>query len=92
FIVLAVGAGGPGLLIPAALGGLFAIVVVVLLGLVVHRPLSRVPENTLKLIVGIMLSGLGAAWVGEGLGIRWPMGGFALPALGVVFAIAAAAL
>lgn len=92
FIVLAVGAGGPGLLIPAALGGLFAIVVVVLLGLVVHRPLSRVPENTLKLIVGIMLSGLGAAWVGEGLGIRWPMGEFALPALGVVFAIAAAAL
>lgn len=92
FIVLAVGAGGPGLLIPAALGGLLAVILVVLLGLVVHRPLSRVPENTLKLVVGVMLSALGAAWVGEGLGIRWPMGEFALPLFAGVFALTAAGL
>lgn len=92
FIVLAVGAGGPGLLIPAALGGLLAIVLVALIGVIVHRPLSRVPENTLKLVVGVMLSSLGAAWVGEGVGIHWPMDAFTLPAMAGLFALAAMVL
>jgi uncharacterized membrane protein len=41
-------------------------------GLVVHRPLARVPENTLKFTVGVMLSAFGLFWTGEGLGISWP--------------------
>jgi uncharacterized membrane protein len=38
----------------------------------VHRPLARVPENTLKFAVGIMLSSFGVFWTGEGLGVAWP--------------------
>lgn len=72
FIVIAVGAGGAGLLLPASLGALAALLLVALLGLLVHRPLSRVPENTLKFIVGVLLSAFGTFWVGEGLGVSWP--------------------
>lgn len=72
FIVIAVGAGGPGLLVPASLGALAALVLVALLGLVLHRPLSRTPENTLKFVVGVLLSGFGAFWIGEGVGVAWP--------------------
>src|SRR3546814_7051527 len=55
FIVVAVGAGR-GLLGPASIGALAACALVLLVGAVVHRPLSRVPENTLKFGVGVMLS------------------------------------
>jgi uncharacterized membrane protein len=72
FIVIAVGAGGVGLLVPASLGALAALLVVIALGLVVHRPLSRIPENTLKFLVGVLLSAFGTFWVGEGLGFAWP--------------------
>lgn len=71
FIVIAVGAGR-GLLWPAALGALAATVLVLGVGAVVHRPLSRVPENTLKFGVGVMLSAFGVFWTGEGLGVEWP--------------------
>lgn len=71
FIVIAVGAGR-GLLWPAALGALAACLAVLAVGAVVHRPLSRVPENTLKFGVGVMLSAFGVFWTGEGLGIEWP--------------------
>src|SRR5205807_8956803 len=71
FIVIAVGAGR-GLLVPAGLGALAACAVVLAAGAIVHRPLSRVPENTLKYGVGVMLSAFGVFWTGEGLGIAWP--------------------
>ncbi len=71
FIVIAVGAGR-GLLLPASLGALAACVLVLAAGAIVHRPLSRVPENTLKFGVGVMLSAFGVFWTGEGLGIAWP--------------------
>ena len=71
FIVLALGAGR-GLLWPASLGALAAFVAVLAVGVVVHRPLARVPENTLKFGVGVMLSAFGVFWTGEGLGVRWP--------------------
>jgi uncharacterized membrane protein len=71
FIVIAVGAGR-GLLAPASLGALAACVLVLAIGAVVHRPLSRVPENLLKFGVGVMLSSFGVFWTGEGLGIAWP--------------------
>ncbi len=71
FIVIAVGAGN-GLLWPAALGALAACVLVLGIGLLVHKPLARVPENTLKFCVGVMLSAFGVFWTGEGLGVNWP--------------------
>ena len=72
FIVIAVGAGGAGLLVPASLGALAALVIVIILGVVLHRPLSSVPENTLKFGVGVLLSAFGTFWVGEGSGLGWP--------------------
>jgi uncharacterized membrane protein len=71
FIVIAVGAGR-GLLLPASLGALAACAVVLAVGVAIHRPLSRVPENSLKFGVGVMLSAFGVFWTGEGLGIAWP--------------------
>ncbi|WP_066819234.1 COG4280 domain-containing protein [Frigidibacter mobilis] len=71
FIVIAVSAGR-GLLWPASLGALSACVLVLLIGAIAHRPLSRVPENTLKFGVGVMLSAFGVFWTGEGLGVDWP--------------------
>jgi uncharacterized membrane protein len=72
FIVIAVGAGGVGLLIPAGVGALGALVLVVLLGVIVHRPLASIPENTLKFVVGVLLTAFGTFWVGEGIGLGWP--------------------
>ena len=71
FIVIAVGAGR-GLVLPASLGALAACIVVLAIGAIVHRPLARVPENTLKFAVGVILCAFGVFWTGEGLGIAWP--------------------
>src|SRR4030081_3363723 len=56
----------------AAVGAAAAAVVVLLVGLAVHRPLSQVPENTLKYAVGVMLTTFGIFWGAEGAGIHWP--------------------
>jgi Ca2+/H+ antiporter, TMEM165/GDT1 family len=94
FIVIAAGAGG--MLVPASLGAAGAGVLVVLTGLALRRPLARVPENTLKFAVGLLLSAFGVFWVGEGLRFPWPcedlslfalLGGFlAVGALAVLMA------
>ena len=55
-----------------------AIVGVALLGVIIHRPLTRIPENTLKLGVGLLLSSFGTFWVVEGLGVEWPGADFAI--------------
>jgi uncharacterized membrane protein len=81
FIVIAVGAGGPGLLVPASLGALAAMLVVILLGVLVHRPLSAIPENAFKFIVGVLLSAFGAFWAGEGMGLAWPGEDWSIPGL-----------
>lgn len=90
FIVIAIGAGRPGLLLPASAGAVAALLVVVALGAVVHRPLARVPENTLKFVVGVLLCAFGTFWVGEGMGDAWPGGDAAILAL--ILAYLAAAL
>jgi uncharacterized membrane protein len=59
---------------------------VALIGVVVHKPLSRVPENTLKFIVGLLLSTFGMFWSSEGVGIHWPGGDLSLPVLLLVLA------
>jgi uncharacterized membrane protein len=71
FIVIAVGAGR-GLIWPAAVGALAACAVVLCVGVIVHRPLAQIPENSLKFGVGCMLSAFGLFWTGEGLGVLWP--------------------
>jgi uncharacterized membrane protein len=79
FTVLAIGAGGS--LLVASIGAALAAVLVILLGVALHRPLSRVPENTLKFIVGIMLTAFGIFWIGEGLSFPWPGEDLALIAM-----------
>jgi uncharacterized membrane protein len=72
FIVIGIGGTGHGL--PAAVaGGLLAAAVVAAVGVVVRRPLARVPENTLKYAVGIALTSIGTFWAAEGMGARWPL-------------------
>jgi uncharacterized membrane protein len=83
FIVIAVGSAGRALL-PAAGGAAAAGVLVVLLGVIVHRPLARVPENMLKFTVGLILTSFGIYWIGEGLNFRWPGGDIALLGLFVI--------
>ena len=73
FIVVTFGAA-QGHLDVAALGAGAAAIVVLMAGFLVHRPLSRVPENTLKFGVGIMLTSFGTFWSAEGAGARWPGG------------------
>jgi uncharacterized membrane protein len=84
FVVIAVGAGR-GLLGPAAIGALAACVAVLAAGVLVHRPLAQVPENTLKFGVGVMLSAFGVFWTGEGLGVAWPGQDLALLVFAALF-------
>ncbi len=65
----------------AALAAAVAIVVVMIVGIIVSRQLSEVPENTIKTAVGVMLSSFGVFWVGEGAGIHWPGSDLAIPVL-----------
>ena len=85
FIVITLGANQGATAIAAA-GAVAAFFVVVAVGAAVRHPLSRVPENTLKLLVGVMLTSFGTFWAGEGVGIDWPGGDAALAALIVVTA------
>jgi len=89
FIVIALGATG-GALVPASLGAALAGVLVIGGGLAIHRPLSTVPENTLKATVGVMLSAFGTFWTGEGMHVAWPGADLILPALVAGYAAAAA--
>jgi uncharacterized membrane protein len=92
FIVIALGAGR-GMLVAASAGAVAACLAVALVGLIVHRPLERVPENTLKFAVGIMLSAFGVFWTGEGLGVAWPGADLAIVGFAAIFlAVSAAAV
>ena len=88
FIVIAVGAGR-GLLGAASLGAAAAAVLVLAAGLLLRRPLSLVPENTLKFLVGVMLSAFGTFWLGESVGAAWPGADFSLLPLALGFLFAA---
>jgi uncharacterized membrane protein len=87
-IVLALG-GSPGHLTPALLGTALALVVVIAIGAIVHRPLRRVPETQLKLGVGVALTAFGTFFTAEGLGVEWPLGDLALLYLAGIFAATA---
>lgn len=91
FIVIAIGGAGQGLLLPASLGALAALLLVVALGLVLHRPVAMVPENALKFVVGVLLCAFGVFWVGEGIGLEWPGADWSLAALNLGFLLVALA-
>jgi len=87
FIVIAV--GGPGHAWTAAItGGLTAAGAVAAAGLAVRKPLARVPENTLKYAVGILLTSLGTFWAAEGMGASWPGDFLSIFALAGIFVVA----
>jgi uncharacterized membrane protein len=92
FIVIAIGAGHTGMLLPASLGAVAALIAVIALGLILHRPLARIPENTLKFIVGVLLSAFGTFWVGEGLHLEWPGADWSIPALIAAYLVLALAI
>jgi uncharacterized membrane protein len=77
FIVLTFGANQHRVGLAAVAAGA-AVLLVVLVGLAVHAPLSRVPENPLKFAVGVMLTSFGTFWGAEGAGAHWPGGDAAL--------------
>jgi uncharacterized membrane protein len=56
----------------AVIGAAAAIVVVTIVGIAVRAPLTKVPENWMKLAVGVMLTSFGTFWGAEGAGVRWP--------------------
>jgi uncharacterized membrane protein len=65
----------------AALGAVAAVITVAVVGIVVRAPLSRVPENTMKFAVGVMLTSFGVFWGAEGAGVSWPGNDAALLAI-----------
>jgi len=92
FIVIAIGAGRSGMLLPASIGAIAALLVVIALGIILHRPLARIPENALKFTVGVLLSAFGTFWVGEGMHIAWPAADWSVLALVAAYLAVALAL
>ena len=74
----------------AGVAAVAAVIVVAAVGFAVKSPLSRVPENTMKFVVGVMLTSFGIFWGAEGAGAHWPGSDAALPV--VVAAVALYAL
>jgi uncharacterized membrane protein len=71
FIVLTFGTNGHNVPLAAIAAGC-AILLIAGVGIAVRSPLARVPENTMKFVVGVMLTGFGIFWGGEGAGVVWP--------------------
>ena len=71
FIVLTFGSA-QGSIPLAAAGAVAALVLVAGIGIAVRAPLARVPENSMKFAVGLMLTTFGVFWSAEGAGADWP--------------------
>ncbi|MDQ2805358.1 MAG: hypothetical protein M3Z04_00335 [Chloroflexota bacterium] len=89
FIVITFGLNAGDMISPT-LGAVAAAVIVIAVAFAVHEPLSRVPENTLKFVVGLMLTAFGTFWAGEGVGLEWPGKDWAILGLLVFYALIAA--
>jgi uncharacterized membrane protein len=90
FIVVSFGAGA-GLLGPAVLGGIGAIVLIGAIGAAAHPLVSRIPRSLLQLVVGTLLTTFGTFWAVEGLGVSWPAGDAAIVGLLVLYSATALA-
>ncbi len=88
-IVLAVGTTRGWRSVAAAAG---AVVIVLAVGAAVREPLTRVPENTLKFAVGVLLTSFGTFWAAEGAGVEWPASDAAVLVLILAYSAVAAAL
>src|ERR1700730_5974516 len=91
-IVIAFGSSGSSGIGMAAIGAAAAGVLVILVGALVRAPLQKIPENTLKFIVGIMLTTFGTFWSGESFGITWPFSDLFLLLLAALYLVASALL
>lgn len=74
----------------ASVAALSAVIIVAVVGFAVHKPLSRVPENSMKFTVGVLLTAFGIFWGAEGSGAKWPGENAAL--LGLIPFVAAVSL
>lgn len=70
-VLIVIALGGVGHRLGAAVGAVAALVAVLVLGVALRAPLTRVPENLMKASVGVMLSAFGTFFAGEGIGVRW---------------------
>ena len=86
FIVIAL--GGLNSVPAASAGALASLVVVAAVGVVFRAPLTQVPENTMKYVVGIMLTAFGTFFAGEGIGVDWWRDDVSLLPLIAVYAVA----
>ena len=88
------GAAAPARWTSSAGGALLALAVVALAGLLIRAPLSRVPENAIKFLVGAMITAFGTFWTVESLAGTgaWPLGEWSLPALAAFYLIGGLAL
>jgi len=92
FIVISFGGSGVNGIGLAALGAAVAGLLVIGVGVLVQTPLKQIPENTLKFIVGIMLTTFGTFWSGESFGITWPFSDLFLLMLAALYLVASALL
>ncbi len=90
-IVVTLGSTSHDLGLAAASAGAAAVIVCIA-GLIVARQLSSVPENAMKMAVGLMLVSFGTFWTGEGVGVHWPGSDLAIPVLVAAYALVAWAL
>jgi uncharacterized membrane protein len=91
FIALTFGANDHNLPLASVAAGA-AVIVVALAGIAVRAPLARVPENSMKFVVGVMLTAFGTFWGAEGAGAHWPGSDAALPVVVGAVAVFAVAL
>lgn len=69
----------------AAIGAAIAGVLVITAGVLVKAPLTKIPENTLKFVVGIMLTSFGTFWAAEGFNYTWPLSDAFIPILAIIY-------
>ena len=88
FIVVAIGGLNHNDYLSPILGAAASVAVVVTVGVAARRPLTQVPENTLKYVVGIMLTAFGTFFTGEGIGVKWPGSDLIIIALALGYGLA----
>mgnify|MGYP001791538334 CR=1 FL=1 len=88
FIVVAVGGLNRSDYLSPVIGAVVSAIAVVAVGVIARQPLTQVPENTLKYVVGIMLTSFGTFFAGEGIGVQWPFSDLILIALVIGYGLA----
>lgn len=87
FIVITVGLAAHALG-SAILGSIVALALIVAAGVALRKPLQAVPENTLKFLVGVMMSAFGTFWTGEALGVAWWNQDVSIPVVALFYLVA----